>query len=549
MGTLYNNPGQGLVGALRRSHGGGAREHRAERGVAVSRPPVVVVGAGFGGLAAAVDLATRGERVVVVEREPRPGGKARTVEVAGRAIDVGPTVLTMRWVFDALFERAGRRLEDAVKLSPADVIARHGFPDGGMLDLFQDVESTARAVEAFSGRRDADGYRRFAAYSQAIAETVREPFLCSERPSITGLVARAGRMGLGALARIDAHRTMWKALASHFDDPRLRALFGRYATYVGSSPFEAPATFNLIAHVEREGVATVEGGMSRLARAVADLARDLGVTFRYGWRVREIVLEGGRAAGVLVEDAAGERELLHASAVVANVDVSTLASGALGPSAARSVRAVPRDRRSLSALTFAIVGRTSGVPLVHHNVFFSRDYPAEFQALFGERRLPDEPTVYVCAQDRPARDVSAPDGDERLFVIVNAPAVADGEALCSEEVERCEQSMLEVLARSGLTVTPRATVVTTPTLFERLSPGTGGAIYGEAAHGPFSPLSRPSSRTKLPGLYLAGGSVHPGPGVPMAALSGGLAASALTDDLASIAPSRTVAMAGSTSTG
>lgn len=516
----------------------------------MSRAPVVVIGAGFGGLSAAVELALRGERVIVLEREARPGGKARTVDVAGRAVDVGPTVLTMRWVFDALFERAGRKLDDAVRLDAADVVARHGFPGGEVLDLFSDVDRSAAAVERFAGARDADGYRRFAAYSAKIAEVVREPFLCSERPSIAGLVARAGKMGLSALGKIDAHRSMWKALGSFFDDPRLVALFGRYATYVGSSPFEAAATFNLIAHVERESVCTVEGGMSHLAAVVADLAHDLGVELRYDQRVREVLVEGGRATGVLVEDlATGARDLVRAQAVVVNADVSTLASGALGPAAAASVKAVPRDKRSLSALTWAVVGRASGVPLVHHNVFFSRDYPAEFDAMFRRGELAAEPTVYVCAQDRPGRDTKAPDGDERFFVIVNAPAVADGAPLTNEEVERCERSMLSVLARAGLTLSPRATVVTTPSRFERLAPGTGGAIYGEAAHGAFAPLARPASRTKLPGLYLAGGSVHPGPGVPMASLSGSLCAKAVLADLASTARSRTVAMAGSTSTG
>jgi 1-hydroxycarotenoid 3,4-desaturase len=519
----------------------------------MSRAPVVVIGAGFGGLTAAVELALRGERVVLIEREARPGGKARTVEVAGRGIDVGPTVLTMRWVFDELFAKAGRRLDRAVRLDTADVVARHGFAGSPLLDLYADVDRSAAAIEAFAGAKDADGYRRFAAYSQRIAETVREPFLCAERPSIAGLIAKAGKIGLGALSRIDAHRSMWKALGAHFEDPRLVALFGRYATYVGSSPFEAAATFNLIAHVERESVCTVEGGMSHLASKLADLATELGVEIRYDQRVREIVVQGGRATGVLVEDAAsGAREHVGASAVIANADVSSIASGAFGEAVRASVKPASREKRSLSALTWAIVGKASGVPLVHHNVFFSRDYPAEFEAMFGRGKLAAEPTVYLCAQDRPGRDAPAPerdDGNERFFVIVNAPAVADGAPLTNEEVERCERSMLSVLARAGLTLSPRATVVTTPTRFEHLAPGTGGAIYGEAAHGAFAPLSRPSSRTKLAGLYLAGGSVHPGPGVPMASLSGSLCAKAVLEDLGSTLKARTVAMAGSTWTG
>lgn len=499
----------------------------------MARAPVVVVGAGFGGLATAVSLARAGERVVVLEREARPGGKARAIEVGGESIDVGPTVLTMRWVFDELFREAGRSLEEAVELEEARLVARHAFPGGSRLDLFPQIDASADAIGAFAGAREAAAYRRFAAHAQAIAETVREPFMTASRPTLGELFARASRVGLGALSRIDAHRTMARALASTFEDPRLRQLFGRYATYVGSSPYEAPATYNLVSHVEREGVSVVAGGMSTLAAAVADLAASLGVELHFGARVREIVATGGRVTGVAVELAGGERELLAARAVVANADVSTLASGALGPAAAASVDAVPRAKRSLSALTWAIAGRASGFPLAHHSVFFSRDYEAEMRQLFSERRLPDDPTVYVCASDRPTDGSAAAPGDERLFVIVNAPADADHRPLEPEAIHRCERAMIARLADAGLELTPRAMVRMTPSLYERLAPGTGGAIYGAAAHGAFAPLARPGARTSLRGLYLASGSAHPGPGVPMAALGGRIAAAAVLEDLAS----------------
>lgn len=509
--------------------------------------PTVIIGAGFGGLAAAVELARRGEQVVVVEREPLPGGKARTIELAGTAIDVGPTVLTMRWVFDALFAAAGRRLDDAVALTPSQITARHAFGDGTTLDLFPCVDASAAAIAALAGAREAAAYRSFASHGAAIAAAVRAPFLESDRPSIGALIGQSARLGPRGLAQLDAHRTMWKALSSTFADARLRALFGRYATYVGSSPFAAPATLNLIAHVEREGVAVVEGGMPRLARAIADLASDLGVTFRYATHARDITVRRGRAAGVVVEQGGGAREEIPASAVIANVDVSTLATGNVGETARRAVRLPRPEHRSLSAVTWAIVGRATGFPLARHNVFFSDDYPAEHAALFGVGRLADDPTVYVCAQDRPAQE-AAFEGDERLFVIVNAPARADRSPLSNEEVERCERGMFSRLSRAGLRITPHAMVVTTPTSFERLAPGTGGALYGEAAHGPLSALNRPPSRTKLAGLFLAGGSVHPGPGVPMAALSGRTAAKAALAYLASTSRSPRAATAGSTST-
>ena len=527
------------------------------------REPIVIVGAGFGGLSAAIDLARRGEHVVVLEREHQAGGKARSVVVAGRTLDVGPTVLTMRWVFDELFEACGRRLDDAVTLSTPRVVARHAFGDGAphgggaaTLDLFTAVDENLAAIEAFAGARNADGYRRFAERGAQIAELVRGPFLTADRPSIGALMGAAGRFGLGAVTTIDAHRTMWRALEDWFPDPRLRALFGRYATYVGSSPFLAPATLNVIAHVEREGVVVPEGGMTSLASAMTALAKDLGVSFVWGARVVDVRAKAGRASAVDFEHD-GRRHAVDARAVIVNADVATLRSGALGPvaRAATDGDATRPDgvrHRSLSAVTWALVGRASGFPLAHHNVFFSRDYPAEHRALFGEgaarrgARLADEPTVYVCAPDRgEGRRAGA---DERLFIIVNAPALGDRAPLSNDEVDRCEAAMFSVLSRAGLSIEPMDKVVATPSTFEMLAPGTGGALYGEASHGAFSALSRPSSKTKLRGLYIAGGSVHPGAGVPMAALSGRTTARLALSELGSTGRSTTSGTAGSIST-
>jgi 1-hydroxycarotenoid 3,4-desaturase len=203
-----------------------------------------------------------------------------------------------------------------------------------------------------------------------------------------------------------------------------------------------------------------------------------------------------------------------------------------------------------------MTARTSGFPLHHHSVFFSRDYRREFDEIFGQGRLPGEPTVYICAQDRgdegelegvkpsplplsqKGEGFSARDGSERLLFIVNAPANGDRHDYSSEEIAQCEARTMAVLERCGLTVTPAETVVTSPTEFHRLFPATGGALYGRASHGPIASFLRPDARTAIPGLYVAGGSAHPGPGAPMAALSGRLAARSLLSDLASTRKSR-----------
>jgi 1-hydroxycarotenoid 3,4-desaturase len=508
---------------------------------------VVVVGAGMGGLAASIALSTSGFQVTTLDAADGPGGKMREVEAGGRLIDAGPTVLTMPWVFEQIFEDAGARLSREVALHRTMRLARHGWEDGSRLDLYSDVDQSADAIAEFAGAREADGYRRFCERAESIYRTLRDTFISGSRPGPVELAARVGFSRLPDLLGISPFTTLARALEDHFADPRLRQLFGRYATYCGSSPYLAPATLMLVAHVEREGVWIVEGGMARLAGALCELARARGADLRFRRRVARIVVENGRAAGVETDD--GER--ISADAVIWNGDVAALADGSGGPEAARVVAATAPAARSLSALTWAMTARVEGFPLVRHNVFFSRDSRSEFDDLFGRSRLPGGPTVYVCAQDRDeAAGPAASHAEERLFCLVNAPTRPADRPLTDAEILSCEETSFRMLERSGLRITRKAGSIrrTTPEDFASLYPSTRGALYGRATHGWRASFARAGSKTRLPGLYLASGSVHPGPGAPMAALSGRQAAMRVMRDLASTGRLYPAAMPGGTST-
>lgn len=485
-------------------------------------PGVVVVGAGIGGLVAALALAARGLEVTVVERAATPGGKMREVLIGGARIDAGPTVFTLRRVFEEIFAAAGATLADHVTLEPVEILARHAWSAHQRLDLYADLERSAEAIGAFAGPAEAQRFRAFAAQARRIYATLEQPFIRSAQPSLATLIKGTR---FADLRQIRPFSTLWGALGDYFHDPRLRQLFGRYATYCGSSPFLAPATLMLVAHVEQDGVWLVQGGMHRLARALADLGASRGVRFRYGAEVSEVVVAGGRAAGVRL--ASGER--VGAEAVIVNADVAAVSGGWLGRAATHAAHVVERGARSLSAMTWSMVAETQGFPLVRHNVFFSADYPAEFDDIFRRGRMPMAPTVYVCAQDRGSGD---PAGPERLLCLVNAPANGDTHSFDAAEIERCANRTFGLLEHCGLRVQrrPESMVVTTPTDFDRLFPATGGALYGQASHGWRASFERPGAKTRLAGLYLAGGSVHPGPGVPMAALSGRHAAACLLAD-------------------
>lgn len=505
--------------------------------------PVVVIGAGLGGLSAALTLAAQGVPVTVLERRESPGGKMREVEIAGRRLDAGPTVLTMRWVFEELFGLASTSLTSHVNLSALETLARHAWEDGARLDLYADVARSTDAVAQMAGPDEARGYRQFARHAENTFATLQHSFMQAPRPSPVGLAFKAGPW---ALSQTRPFATLWAVLRRFFQDPRLRQLFGRYATYCGSSPFQAPATLSCIAHAEQLGVWSIEGGLQRLAEALATVAADLGVEFHYRCAADRIDVGPSGLRGVTSRD--GRR--FDATRVIFNGDVADLAAGGLGETVKAAGTTIRPRHRSLSAVTWHTVAETDGFPLHRHNVFFSSDYRREFEEIFGAGRLPTQPTVYVCAQDRDDDASLTLAGRERLMLLVNAPATSDTKPLTASEIARCHDATLERLSRLGLTIrSPEEDWKTTsPSDFARLFPGGGGALYGRASHGWRASFQRSGARTRIPGLYLAGGSVHPGAGIPMAALSGRLAASALLTDLDSTARSRPAGMPGGMST-
>ncbi|MGY9045586.1 hypothetical protein P775_06200 [Puniceibacterium antarcticum] len=499
--------------------------------------PVLVIGAGIGGLCAALRLANAGIDVTIIERHGEPGGKMRQVN----GVDAGPTVLTMRDVFDTLFSDIGEKTEDHVTLILQDILARHWWPGTGPLDLYANPERSAEAIGQLSGRQSAQEFRVFSARAQRLFNGFQDPVMNTPVLRLGALAYHVLR-DPGLIRAMAPLSSLSGLLDRSFSDPRLRQLFGRYATYVGGSPYHSPALLALIWQAEAAGVWCVKGGMHALARAIARLIERRGGTLRYNSHVTRIETDSDGVTGAVLSDGS----TLPARQIVFNGDPRALSLGLLGPQVTSVAPRTTQTPRSLSANVWSFSSPLTGPELVHHNVFFCADPRAEFNDI-AQGRIPTDPTLYICAEDR-GQGVTPPK-QERFEIIMNAPPLSQRKAH-PEDYAICHSQTFNSLSRFGLTFaqSPGPEALTTPEGFEILFPGTAGSLYGQSPHGMTAALNRPVAVTHVPGLVLAGGGVHPGAGVPMAALSGRHAAEAILRGRTSTLPSRQTATRGGIST-
>jgi diapolycopene oxygenase len=490
---------------------------------------VVIIGAGLGGLATAIRLAGGGDDVTVLEKNERVGGKMDFWRSGGYSFDTGPSLLTMPFVVEDLFRTAGKKMEDYLELVPVDPICRYDWPDGSRMDASSDIDKTEAEISRFSPL-DASQLRPFLDHGKRIFDAAFEPFLLSPFGSMTFRDIIGGLKHLRAVPNIDAFRPLNQAVEEYFGDARVRQLFNRFATYNGSSPYKAPATLSLIPYVEfMMGGWYVRGGMYGLANALERVARELGVDIRTGVTVDAIRAKGNRIIGVGTEGG----ELLTADTIVCNAD-AIYAERKLF-SLGSSVRDI---EPSLAGFVLLLGAKKTWPQLAHHNVFFSDNYPAEFDAMVREGQPAANPTIYVC--NTSVTDLGhAPEASSNLFVLVNAPPLpAADEGGRNPDWERVKTayrdrivSMLERRGLGGLGESIEVEKIITPLDFARSYNAYRGSIYGTSSNSRASAYLRPPNRSRRYGnLYFAGGSSHPGGGIPLVLLSGGIVSDMVARD-------------------
>jgi 1-hydroxycarotenoid 3,4-desaturase len=505
----------------------GSRRAAAPRRRTARAADVVVIGAGMGGLSAAIALASRGMRVTVLEAHERVGGKLGIGEVDGVEFDTGPSVLTLPGVLDQVFRLGGTSLADELELIEPAPAFRYLYPDGVALDIFPELERTLASVRESLGGEAEDEMHRFLRYAGGIWNAASGHFVFGPAPGPAAL-ARAGVATPALLLRIDPLRSMWRSIRNRVRSEHLRWLFARYATYNGSDVRRAPATLNCIAHVELAlGGYGVRGGMYGIARALLRTAERMGVAVHCGTRAERIAVRDRRVRGVEADD--GRR--WSAGSVVVNADAAHLFSTLLPPRR-RRLRASEADA-SMSGWVGILRARrrTGEAARVAHTVLFPHRYTDEFADIFDHRRPPREPTVYLCAQEA-CHGRSGWAAEEPVFVMANAPPEPPRGATTEQVWDRLRDTVLQRVRSAGLCDADDAPVFQrTPTELAAHFPGSRGSIYGSASNSPLAAFRRPPNRARgIGGLYLASGSAHPGGGVPLCLLSGHAAAQAMLSD-------------------
>lgn len=491
------------------------------------KPDVLIIGAGLGGLAAAIRLASKGVRTLVLEKNANVGGKVNILRANGYSFDTGASLLTMPHVLEDSFTSASRRLEDYLTLQRLEPICRYRWSDGATFDASRDIEKTVNEIQRIAPE-DIDGFRKFLLDAKRKYEVAERTFLVHSLNDLPKLLRpRYAR----DLAAISSFRTLAAHVEKYFRSPRLRQLFLRFATYNGSSPYRAPAVFALIPYVEFGlGAWYVRGGMYELPRALERLAKELNVEIRNNAEVERIIVREGRARGVRLANG----EEISCDALIANSDAIETYRSLIEPSARPRMSDAKLNHLEPSSSGFALlVGATKRYDqIAHHNIFFSDDYPSEFRALFDEMRPIENPTVYVCAASR-TDETQAPPDHENLFVLVNAPATSE-RVDWARETDSYRDLVVKKLENFGLE-NLRASVdfcaTITPEDFRTKYRANRGAIYGVSSNKLSSAFLRPPNRARdIRNLYFAGGATHPGGGIPLTLISGKIAAEMLAKE-------------------
>ncbi|WP_059105000.1 phytoene desaturase family protein [Shouchella shacheensis] len=496
----------------------------------MKKKDIAVIGGGLGGLSASIRLAADGHQVTLFEQNERLGGKCNIREGKGYTFDTGPSILTMPWVLEQLFESAGRNVNDYMTIERVEPQWRTFFEDGVTLDVKGDLPAMLKDIEELSPQ-DAAPFLEYLSYSAKMYDLCKKSFY---KKSLSGVNDLRNLHNFKELMALDPFKNLDAGTKKFIQDPHLRQLINFFVMYVGSSPYLAPAVLSQLAYVQMGlGIFYVKGGMYKIIQGMERLLQELGVEIQTNAKVERIVYKDGEARGVELADG----KTVHADVIVSNLEAIPTYQHLLSelPQAEPTEKMVKKYEPSVSGLVLLLGINRTYDHLRHHNFFFSKDPELEFKQIFEDKKPADDPTVYIGISSKSDPE-QAPDGKENHFVLTHVPPLF-GEENWELYRESYRETVLKKLERNGLEDIRdyiEFEYTFTPDDLKSLYGSTGGSIYGTVAdrkkNGGFKV---PSRSDRLANLYFVGGSTHPGGGVPMVTLSGQLTADLIAEDMRS----------------
>ena len=488
---------------------------------------IVVIGAGMGGMTAAARLSRGGHEVVLYEASDQVGGKCRTEWIGKVAFDTGPSLLTLPAVYKDFFQRTGKPMGLVCPIESVNPSFDYRFGDGSNLKFSNlSRNKTLESISETFGAESAAQWDRIMKRAERMWDVSRGPFIESELKSPISLMKRLTFMrDMKVIAP-------WKTLRDHADeilkDQRLRYIMDRYATYSGSDPRKAPAVLSTIAFVEESfGAWHVKGGLGQLTATVYQRALDVGVKFHLSTAVASISTEGKKVTGVVLADGT----FVQADVVVANADASLVYNKLISG----HKRALKKARKNIAQADVSVAGfclllgmrKDPEQVLNHHTILFPENYDSEFDAIFTHGKPVEKPTIYICAPQDPA--MSKDETLEGWFVLVNAPTHGQFDWNNKEFARNYANTIIDQIEARGISVRDRLESLTirTPADLEAAVHAPGGAIYGTSSNGARAAFMRAKNRSPIKGLYLVGGSAHPGGGLPLVGIGGDLVTEAI----------------------
>lgn len=469
-----------------------------------------VIGAGIGGLAVASLLAKKGYDVTLFEKNSTPGGKMQQYRENGYRFDTGPSLLTMPFILKNLFETCGEDLNDYLSFSELEPLCRYFYPDGTLFDNYSEPQKNVDQLKSFAPE-DADSYKIFLNYSKELYQKTADAFLFNPLYDFSDLRNLNFKDFLG----IDAFKTVSQKVDKQFNSPYLRKFFKRFTTYNGSSPFKAPATLNVIPHVEiNQGGYYVNGGLYQIAESLHQLGEKVGVKFNFNTAVRNIIVDGDIITGIQEDDGSiNATDILFSNADATETILNLLPDQSISKRRKSKQQAI---EPSCSGFVLLLGCSKQWNQLKHHNIFFSENYEKEFEDIFDKKTMPDDPTIYI-ANTSYSDSNHAPKNSSNLFILVNSPYVdkQDWETI-KNKYSSFLIKQLEARGLAGLNESIEIKKVITPKDFYEKYLSNRGSIYGTSSNSRMAAFLRPRNKERtFKNLYMVGGSTHPGGGIPL----------------------------------